>query len=549
MDQASYEARFGDLPVLDLLTRESPVFAEAAESVDKCVVYCHRDPECFAFAYSTFTTFQGRCFMYGAAPAPDAPAPSVFDTTTDYVGGLPPRARAAAGDRVMAEPDEVVLEEANGYTGGRAEILFVLREDAPTPWSSSLAESSGRGCPDAAKMIEGGSSSRARVRPRRYAGSFDVFLGGEPLRGAVWVTPTVDDASLDVTFDPPGPLVFYNASERQRVAVSVQGVTTGATPTVSFDVIACDVAFGLVPAIVRLIVRAPPRKSSSSNNKAKRLRKQLVIAAIVVACVLGVVGMAWLFFAGRKFARRKAKLEADRAVQVARRPSGNLFATAFNCHHRYRASFGRSLRRASYSRGVAASPRTLRVVHPRRRHESADAPRRSRESADAQNRSRGVGAMHQRTLRARRSSRSRPRRIASRSSRRTSTSSGATRSSRFPPSSRTRSFGTASRRTTRSRASAPPSGSSNGLSTMIPARRRATPQTPSTPDYSVEFGRALAGPRGHVEEHPLRLHLAPVVGVARAGSGRRPHPRGNQNAKVQSSRPSGWLPHRSTSPR
>jgi len=263
MDQASYEARFGDLPVLDLLTRESPVFAEAAESVDKCVVYCHRDPECFAFAYSTFTTFQGRCFMYGAAPAPDAPAPSVFDTTTDYVGGLPPRARAAAGDRVMAEPDEVVLEEANGY-----------------------------------------------------AGSFDVFLGGEPLRGAVWVTPTVDDASLDVTFDPPGPLVFYNASERQRVAVSVQGVMTGATPTVSFDVIACDVAFGLAPAIVRLIVRAPPRKSSSSNNKAKRLRKQLVIAAIVVACVLGVVGMAWLFFAGRKFARRKAKLEADRAVQV-----------------------------------------------------------------------------------------------------------------------------------------------------------------------------------------------------------------------------------------
>ena len=75
-----------------------------------------------------------------------------------------------------------------------------------------------------------------------YKGSFQVLLGADPLRGAVWVTPRLEATGLDVTFEP-ARVSLYDATTRVTIEVTVRGdVTRDFTPIVTFDVEACDQA-------------------------------------------------------------------------------------------------------------------------------------------------------------------------------------------------------------------------------------------------------------------------------------------------------------------
>ena len=259
-----YVGMFDHMRTLDYITPESPFLAEAAESKEKCVAYCDMKAECkscFHFLPLDGVALPDICMLYGDEhPANHADNLVQYEFRNAYFG-LPPRTRAARGAVVVASPSIVELMEANGYSN-----------------------------------------------------TFDISLGADPLRGAVWITPRLEGfGNTSVAFDPP-TITLYDAQTVVTVAVTVRGdeITRDLTPTVALDVEACDRAFVAQQATLQLDVLAP----AVDDGGTRVSNAGAVVALVVVACVLVAAGLFYCLAAAVRFVRKKQQLEMARALQV-----------------------------------------------------------------------------------------------------------------------------------------------------------------------------------------------------------------------------------------
>ena len=255
---------FDHMRTLDSITPDSPFLAEAVESKEKCVAYCEMKAECQSCMHFTpwvvGATLTNQCLLYGDEP----PANHADNFVQREIGGayigLPPRTRAARGAVIVASPLVVELSEANGYSN-----------------------------------------------------TFEVSLGADPLRGAVWITPRLEGfGNMSVAFDPPS-ITLYDAQTVVTVAVTVRGdeITRDLTPTVALDVEACDRAFVAQQATLQLDVLAAVDDGGTRVSNAGA-----VVALVVVACVLVAAGLFYCLAAAVRFVRKKQQLEMARALQV-----------------------------------------------------------------------------------------------------------------------------------------------------------------------------------------------------------------------------------------
>ena len=254
-----------DRQILDSITPDSPFLAEAVESKEKCVAYCEMKAECQSCMHFTpwvvGASLTNTCLLYGDEP----PANHADNFVQREVGGaymgLPPRTRAARGAVVAASPLVVELSEANGYSN-----------------------------------------------------TFEVSLGADPLRGAVWITPRLEGfGNMSLAFDPPS-ITLYDAQTVVTVAVTVRGdeITRDLTPTVAIDVEACDRAFVAQQATLQLDVLA----AAVDDGGTRVSNAGAVVALVVVACVLVAAGLFYCLAAAVRFVRKKQQLEMARALQV-----------------------------------------------------------------------------------------------------------------------------------------------------------------------------------------------------------------------------------------
>ena len=92
--------------------------------------------------------------------------------------------------------------------------------------------------------------------------------------------------------------------------MSVRGdVTRDFTPTVTFDVEACDPAFSEVKPTVQLDILAP---SSNKDNSHKRKARNLRIAMITLGAILGAALVTWSCIRGRESLVRARRLARER---------------------------------------------------------------------------------------------------------------------------------------------------------------------------------------------------------------------------------------------
>ena len=259
-----YVGLFDHMRTLDWIMPDSPFLAEAAESKEKCVAYCDMKAECQSCLHFTaqdgvaLTDF---CMLYGDEPPANHADNLVQTEIRDAYMGLPPRTRAARGAVVAASPLVVELSEANGYSN-----------------------------------------------------TFEVSLGADPLRGAVWITPRLEGfGNMSVAFDPPS-ITLYDAQTVVTVAVTVRGdeITRDLTPTVALDVEACDRAFVAQQATLQLDVLA----AAVDDGGTRVSNAGAVVALVVVACVLVAAGLFYCLAAAVRFVRKKQQLEMARALQV-----------------------------------------------------------------------------------------------------------------------------------------------------------------------------------------------------------------------------------------
>ena len=229
------------------------------------MAYCEMKAECQSCMHFTpwvvGASLTNTCLLYGDEP----PANHADNFVQREVGGaymgLPPRTRAARGAVVAASPLVVELSEANGYTN-----------------------------------------------------TFEVSLGADPLRGAVWITPRLEGfGNMSVAFDPPS-ITLYDAQTVVTVAVTVRGdeITRDLTPTVALDVEACDRAFVAQQATLQLDVLA----AAVDDGGTRVSNAGAVVALVVVACVLVAAGLFYCLAAAVRFVRKKQQLEMARALQV-----------------------------------------------------------------------------------------------------------------------------------------------------------------------------------------------------------------------------------------
>ena len=259
-----YVGMFDHMRTLDYIVPDSQFLAEAAESKEKCVAYCDMKAECkscFHFLPLDGVALPDICMLYGDEhPANHADNLVQYEFRNAYFG-LPPRTRAARGAVVVASPSIVELMEANGYSN-----------------------------------------------------TFDISLGADPLRGAVWITPRLEGfGNMSLAFDPP-TITLYDAQTVVTVAVTVRGdeVTRDLTPTVALDVEACDRAFVAQQATLQLDVLA----AAVDDGGTRVSNAGAVVALVVVACVLVAAGLFYCLAAALRFVRKKQQLEMARALQV-----------------------------------------------------------------------------------------------------------------------------------------------------------------------------------------------------------------------------------------
>lgn len=81
----------------------------------------------------------------------------------------------------------------------------------------------------------------------KFASSFEVSLGSNPIRGAVWIEPTLSFPTNQIEVSiSPRRVALYNATMSAEFVMSVSSanpISTGATVVVTLDVMSCDKAF------------------------------------------------------------------------------------------------------------------------------------------------------------------------------------------------------------------------------------------------------------------------------------------------------------------
>ena len=196
----------GAKPILSL-TPSSRFMAEAAESAEKCAEYCALSDDCRFFTY-------------------DARLPNAEHVCLLLANN------GTNSKEVCCQKDHFADEEAliPGFISGR-----------PPQTRHEI---------DNAVVLM--STTNLRLEPRNnYKTQFEVSLGSNPLRGAVWIEPTLAASitNLDVTISPPR-VALYDANTAATVTIELLSKPDASDATVTLVVNnaieSCDVAF--IPA-------------------------------------------------------------------------------------------------------------------------------------------------------------------------------------------------------------------------------------------------------------------------------------------------------------
>ncbi|CAB9521812.1 Nitrilase family, member 2 [Seminavis robusta] len=212
--------RFIDPTVLEVLFPSSDFMSEAAEGAEECAQYCSNSRGCRYFSYDDrIGKAEPQCFFfkdYGSGQESVCCNPDHYadeeQTVPGWVSGLPPGTRHVDENAtVIVEPHALVLSPENDYQS-----------------------------------------------------TFEISLGSHPLRGAVFVTPSLeDDQGLDVSMWPsdanltvvtgtngvPPTVGLYNGNMSATVVIKVSNIKPGSPKKhlhIENMVQSCDQAFTTV---------------------------------------------------------------------------------------------------------------------------------------------------------------------------------------------------------------------------------------------------------------------------------------------------------------
>ena len=266
-------AQYINAGVVGTLTPRSEFGSEAAESPEKCAEYCRLFPDCNYFSYDArYGEAEHTCFLLSNTGSrvdnvccDDGDYADLANTLPGWTSGVAPRTRSELqGANVNAGPTALRADETNSYS------------------------------------VE-----------------FELSLGAMPMRGAVWIEPTVvSESDLDYTISPERVVLYDNATVA-KVTLHifnpelVAGV--GETLVVSNKVESCDAAFTAVEAnsvFVRVIV---PQESTNE------IPLIIGVSVGVVAIILALA--AYVIYDRRRLAKMNGKdledeTEVDEVYQI-----------------------------------------------------------------------------------------------------------------------------------------------------------------------------------------------------------------------------------------
>lgn len=190
---------------ISIIRPNSDFMSEAADSVEKCAEYCSIVSDCKYFSYDArFPQAEHVCYLRRDNGTIHRTVCCEADHYADedkllpgWTSGMPPRTRNEVDNaRVLIGPQLLVVDPSNGYEA-----------------------------------------------------HYDLHLGSMPLRGAVWIEPSilVETSGLDVVFQPERVVLYDSISTvRVTVTVSVAGVDLGRKLPpllVHNSITSCDQAF------------------------------------------------------------------------------------------------------------------------------------------------------------------------------------------------------------------------------------------------------------------------------------------------------------------
>lgn len=194
--------------VIDEITEDSPFMAEAAESPEKCATYCLVRDDCFQFNFDRrFVQTRSTCEFMGPPNEGDQ-----IET-------------ACCQETDFADKEQRLAGLISGFTPRTRNEFF----DAKVKLNPTVLTAN---------------------RKNDYAAEFEVSLGSDPLRGAVWVTPKVLSTSkLQVKFIPED-VTLTAKRPRAKVVVVVEGAAKllgrSENLVIYADIESCDAAFSMV---------------------------------------------------------------------------------------------------------------------------------------------------------------------------------------------------------------------------------------------------------------------------------------------------------------
>ena len=188
-------------PPMAFIQPSSTFMSEAAESVEKCAEYCAISSDCRYFMYDArYPNAEHSCVLYKTLAGPAEPKCCDQDDYADLsrtlpglTTGIPPRTRHDTSSSRVIFPDSEYL--------------------ALGPHNDFSLE-------------------------------YSLSLGSDPIRGAVWIEPSVQTEGFDVEISPR-KVVFYDSTETATVKVTIRNFDEVLRPTMMIvhSIEACDVAF------------------------------------------------------------------------------------------------------------------------------------------------------------------------------------------------------------------------------------------------------------------------------------------------------------------
>lgn len=241
----------------------SKFMAEAAESPQKCAEYCSISKECNYFAYDgRIQNAEHICYLLSDGGTGASKVCCEEDhfaneekTLPGWTSGLPPRTRHTVDDaRVLIEPHTIAIETS---PEGHGEAYFDLR------------------------------------------------LGSNPLRGAVWIEPEMVQsfAAADVVFDPPRAVLYDRLTTvRVRVKISAAPDQNAFALAIHNRITSCDLSFvefedESTDTNVFVEVSVPQAEEEDDR------KFHLAIAAVV--CGMCILCVGFLFYIWRQRKKRQ----------------------------------------------------------------------------------------------------------------------------------------------------------------------------------------------------------------------------------------------------